>query len=378
MKSILLIGHNDIRLFLRGVSGYIWLFVVPIAFVYFMGFSNRGPGEPANPRPSVLVENSDKGYMGRLFLEELDTQGVQLIEPNKGTDADRAIRIPADFTEKIQKREPVKIELIRVEGSHPESAAMIEMRLTRALIGMNAHLFELAQSRNEALELPDEAEFRALLKTEDPIRLKATFAGRNPIPSGFAHSLPGNIVMFLMMNLLIFGGASISSERQVGLIKRFAVHPLTKSELVWGKLYGRLLLGFVQIAFFLLAGKFLFHINVGDQFAGIVVTLGIYAWLAAALGVLIGAVTHNPDQTVGVCVLTSILMAALGGCWWPLEVVPENMQKLGHLFPSAWAMDALHRLISFGDGFASIGVELLVLVAFALCATIAAGKLFRV
>ena len=54
-----------------------------------------------------------------------------------------------------------------------------------------------------------------------------------------------------------------------------------------------------------------------------------------------------------------MLMAALGGCRWPLEVVPENMQKLGHLFPSAWAMDILHRLISFGDGIGSVAGSLM-------------------
>jgi ABC-type multidrug transport system permease subunit len=43
-------------------------------------------------------------------------------------------------------------------------------------------------------------------------------------------------------------------------------------------------------------------------------------------------------------------LAALGGCWWPIEITPAWMQSLAIALPTGWAMDALHRLISFGYG----------------------------
>ena len=89
----------------------------------------------------------------------------------------------------------------------------------------------------------------------NPVSLNATFAGRKPVPSGFNFSLPGNLVMYLMMNLLIFGGATIAAERRNGVIKRLMVHPVTRLELVMGKIYGLMLLGIVQIVFFLAAGN---------------------------------------------------------------------------------------------------------------------------
>ena len=42
MKHILDIGHTDLRLFFKHKSAYVWLFAVPLAFVYFMGFASRG------------------------------------------------------------------------------------------------------------------------------------------------------------------------------------------------------------------------------------------------------------------------------------------------------------------------------------------------
>lgn len=101
MKRILDIGHNDLRLFLKSKSAYIWLFAVPLAFVYFMGFANRGPGNPYNRKPPVLVENYDTNFLGRVFLDELDTQGMWLLDPTNRESAARMIRIPTNFTSRV-------------------------------------------------------------------------------------------------------------------------------------------------------------------------------------------------------------------------------------------------------------------------------------
>src|SRR5438045_3144895 len=81
--------------------------------------------------------------------------------------------------------------------------------------------------------------------------------------SGFRQSLPGTLVQFLMMNLLIFGGTSIAGERASGVMRRLAVQPVRRWELVLGKVYGRFLLGGVQIVFFVVLGEFVFKINLG-------------------------------------------------------------------------------------------------------------------
>ncbi len=46
----------------------------------------------------------------------------------------------------------------------------------------------------------------------------------------------------------------------------------------------------------------------------------------------------------GLGVLMANGLAALGGCWWPIEVTPQWMQTI---MPTGWTMDAMHKLISF-------------------------------
>jgi ABC-type multidrug transport system permease subunit len=62
-------------------------------------------------------------------------------------------------------------------------------------------------------------------------------------------------------------------------------------------------------------------------------------------------------------VLAANALAALGGCWWPIEVTPEWMQFIQRLLPTGWTMDALHKLISFQTGPGSVIPNIAMLVA---------------
>lgn len=376
MKRILDIGHTDLRLFFKHKSAYVWLFVVPLAFVYFMGFANHGSGKPYNRTPPVFIENAETNFLGRILLDELSAQNMWLVDPTNRDTAVRIIRIPAGLTANAQQFKPTKVQFLKQNDSGEADAALIEVRLIRALIALNSHLLEAATQTNQTAGFA-EAQLRGIMARPNPVSLNAHFAGRRPVPSGFNFSLPGILVMYLMMNLLIFGGATVSAERRNGVIKRLMVHPVTRLELVMGKIYGLMLLGGVQILFFLAVGKFLFHVNLGANLPAVALTLLVFAWVAGSLGVLAGSLTVAEDRVTGICVLASLLMAALGGCWWPLEIGPPMLKVISLCTPNGWALQALHQLISFGSGLDAVLVPLAVLMAFGAVANLLAARFFK-
>jgi ABC-type multidrug transport system permease subunit len=144
-----------------------------------------------------------------------------------------------------------------------------------------------------------------------------------------------------------------------------------------GKVYGLVLLGGLQIAVFLLLGQFVFKVNLGSELPAILLTLVVYSWVAASLGVLVGSLIKAEEKVTGLCVLASLVMAALGGCWWPIELVPDSVKLIAHLIPTGWALDALHQLITFGGGFAAAKSAIGMLVLFGLAANAAAARFFR-
>jgi ABC-type multidrug transport system permease subunit len=167
------------------------------------------------------------------------------------------------------------------------------------------------------------------------------------------------------VNTGMYGGISLIVEKQERILARMAGCPLSRGGIVAGKLLGGVLIAAVQAAVLLLAGRLLFRADVGHSVLGLALVVVCFALVCAALALAWGAVVRRPEQAYVLVLVTSMFLGALGGCWWPLEVVPGWMQTLGHLSPTAWAMDGLHALISFGAGAGAVAVPCLVLLAYA-------------
>jgi ABC-type multidrug transport system permease subunit len=126
------------------------------------------------------------------------------------------------------------------------------------------------------------------------------------------------------------------------------------------------------------AANRLLGVYVGDDVIGMWVILLAYAVSVAPLGVMVGAWIHDPDRAASIGVLITMVMAAFGGCWWPLEFVPKYLQRVALLFPTGWAMKALHQVVSFGRGLGDLNLELAALLGFALVFGLIASRSLRV
>lgn len=373
MKRILVIGHHDLRLFFARKSSFVWLFAMPTAMVYFLGLASHGPGDPHNHRAPISVENRDTNFLGQAFEQELTAQGVEVVDP---TNAALGVRIPPDFTERVLRGEKTKVQFFKKEGAGEADGMLAEFRFARALIAINSDVLE--EAARHGSNGMTEAGFKEILAEPNPVTLNAHFAGRNPTPSGFDFSLPGNLVLYLLLNVLVFGGATMVATRRNGTIRRLAMSPATRLEIVLGKVYGNTLLGAAQIFYFLVMGKFVFGVNLGANLPGVILILLLLAWAAAALGVLAGSATAAEDRVIPICVLASLVMGALGGCWWPLELAPQTFKTVALCLPTGWAMAGLNQLISFGSGMGAAIKPMLALLGFGAVANLLAIKFFRV
>jgi ABC-type multidrug transport system permease subunit len=377
MKNILTIGHHEVKTLLRDPASWIWLLLMPLAFVYFMSFSSRPPGEPWDERPPVWVEDEDRGFMASILLYELEQQGLNVLTQERKEEAIRTLVIPEFFTRDILAKTQTKVRVLPVEGKQGEElrTRLIEAQLLRALLRLNSLMVEHATLKPASV--PVEAELRELLQKPDPLRLDSRFAGRNPIPVGFNMSLPGILVQYLLMNLLIFGGSGVAQDRRSGVLRRMSIHPLSPGELLFGKLYGLMLLGIFQIVFFLVVGQFFMGVNIGNQLPGITLTLLLFSWVSASCGLLIGFLVRSEDRVIGVSLMIALPLTALGGCWWPMELVSESIRTWTLATPTAWAMQALHQLITYGSGIEAVVTHLFVLAGFGLVANLFAVRFFR-
>jgi ABC-2 type transport system permease protein len=107
----------------------------------------------------------------------------------------------------------------------------------------------------------------------------------------------------------------------------------------------------------------LLGVNLGNDLLSLVLIVLAYTLTITAFSFALGTRLQNESQAAGFSLLLSMVLASLGGAMWPLEVVPEIMQIVGHVSPVAWAMDSFNTLLFFGGGLGDILLPVGVLLA---------------
>ena len=217
--------------------------------------------------------------------------------------------------------------------------------------------------------------FREMGARQDLVTLSVSTAGRGrPVPDGRAQSVPGMMTFVVMMMTLIYGGVFLTVEKESGMLRRQAALPMSRRGVFLGKLLGRVLMAAVQVVILVLAGRFLFGVSWGNSPMGLVLMLTSFVVAIAALSTLLGAVLKTPAQASSVGWIGSMIMAAVGGCWWPGELMPGWMRTASHALPTAWAMDGFHSLISFGYGVQAVLLPSAALFAFGIVFTVLGAR----
>lgn len=389
----------DFKLTWKERSVVIWMFFMPLAFIVVMGMMFRG-SSPSAPRAKLTVENHDTGFLSRELLEALQKEEIALVDSlREDESAVRTIVIPEDFTENILSRKRVTVLLRKEGGSNIEAGEVASVAIIRSLVRMISGLIELeagALDQNvEGLKIEGDSlsgslwelvrlrpgaidslhvELDKLQSRERLITVAPSMAGKaTEIPRGFQSSVPGNLVMFVLMTM-VFSGTGIAAERAGGILKRLGMTPAGKGDVVLGKLLSRMMIAGIQILFLLAVGRIAFRISLGNSPIALFLLMSAFAFCTGAFGVFFGSLFKHPDQVSGFAIITTLAMAALGGCWWPLEVVNRTFRIVALCLPTGWAISGLHKIVSFGYGLAEVIPHISILALFGLVFVLIASK----
>ena len=375
-RQIAVLALNDLRLTVRDRPAFVWMLLLPLALMWMFGAMNNRGGGPQ--KVSLGIEDHDGGWLARALVTELANEKVVLTEiTGKGVpDQEKPARIlviPQGFTANVLAGHQQKLHLENTSGANQDFSLAAEVDIVRAIVRIVGRLAETGPATN------DPRAFAALAARPPLVTVAASTAGGgHPVPQGFAQSVPGTLTMIVLMMTLIYGAFFLTLEKRQGLLRRQATLPLSRSTLFLGKLAGRLLIALIQSILLLLAGRYLFGVALGSSPAGLTVLLGAYLLSVAALSTLLGAVLATPEQASAVGWVLSMLLAGLGGCWWPSEIMPRWLWKAAHVFPTPWAMDGFHALLSFGHGLEAVLVPAGVLLGFAVVFAGVGARLLRV
>lgn len=382
-RSAFFIARKDVAYMIRRRETILWTFVMPVVFFYFIGTVTGGFAGPSPDRKDRLAIRGDAngGFLVDEVVHRLEAQRFEIVRPANDKEFAtfaRRLTIPApeapypDFTAAVLAGKPQTLQFDRdgdaMNGNYDQ------VRVARAVYEVLADLAVVRMNGQPTAP----ASFAAIAAMPRSLTLTVTPAGKRlEPPIGFAQAVPGTMVMFTMLVLLTSGAVTLVIERDQGLLRRLASTPITPGAIVFGKWLGRMTLGLIQIAFAMLAGTVLFKMDWGSALPMVALVLAAWAAFSASLAIVLANVTRTAAQTAGLGVFSAQILAALGGCWWPIEVTPAWMQKLSLALPTGWAMNAMHRLVNFGDGPAAAVPNVVALSAGALVLGWIGTKVFR-
>jgi ABC-type Na+ efflux pump permease subunit len=167
------------------------------------------------------------------------------------------------------------------------------------------------------------------------------FAGFN----AFDLQVPGFAVTFLLIGMLMGVSLALIDEQDWGTLERLRSASAPLWTTLTGKLLARFVVGFIQMAVLFAAGYVLFGISLGRAPAALIMPAAAIAFAGAAFGLIVAGIGRTRDAVLPVGAIVIMTMAAIGGCWWPIDFEPAWMQQLALALPTTWAMRAFNDLM---------------------------------
>ncbi|PJA73405.1 hypothetical protein CO151_13670 [bacterium CG_4_9_14_3_um_filter_65_15] len=375
MRRIWHLALHDTRLFLVARENLFFMFLMPVMFMLFFSVVFRGNG-PTDVSISLQVVDRDSGFLSRAFVKQLESGRFDVVAvAPAAADSTAYIRrliIPVGFTDSVLAHRPVDVALTKKSDSNLEYDAAAEVRLRQVQARFLGALARWNQEAVSEISVADQEALLALIAEQPRLTVAAEFAGSGrPVPSGAGQSIPGMLAMFMVMTVAIGGSESLTREKLGGTLARLATTTYSTGEILGGKLLHLVLVGMVQAMVLMAAGQAIGRLGLfgidfswGPRYWVVLVGLVPYAFAVGGVTLLLGGLFRTTQQAESLGWMVGMVFAALGGCWWPLEIMPRGAQILGGFFPTFWAMKALHAVVTFGRGLDGILLPMAVLAGF--------------
>ncbi|HEX6019943.1 MAG TPA: ABC transporter permease [Burkholderiaceae bacterium] len=266
--------------------------------------------------------------------------------------------IPPDFARRLGSGQTADVQAI-VDGSDANSATIV-LAYARALV----------QSYSLTVRLDGRVAARPV-GAASRVWYNEQLTSRNMI-------VPGLIAVIMMIVAAMLTSLTIAREWERGTMEQLAATPVTRAELVLGKLLPYVAIGLADVVLCGVLGVWLF----GVPFHGSALLLmGLAAAFlvgALGLGIFISAATRSQLLATQVAMVATFLPAfLLSGFMYAIDVMPQALQKVTYLVPARYFLVVTRGIFLKGVGTDVLQVQGLLMIAFAIAGLTLAIRVFR-
>ncbi len=372
-RQALLLALKDTRIFFGDRAALTFSFLLPFVFVIGFSLALRGAG----PDHAAL-----EFYLATEEQEGISLQAIEVITNSADVNAtamdydDAAaaleageirgfVSFPPDFTQRLRPGQTARLEVVVGDLPPADEAALrgfaqeIAARFSegQATVAAIAELSDLEKAEAVLEELLSDSRGPAIGLQIEQVGEIAPFNSSDFVLSGY-------LTMFVFFTAAM-GAEALARERQTHTLERLMANGVRRESLIVGKFLAGGVIGVAQVAVMWTVGSLAFGIDLGASPAAVVVLSLLMVVASAAFGVLLASFVNNVRTASAAGVLTSLVLAPIGGSWWPLFITPPFMQSLARLTPHGWANGGLNKLMLFGAEFIDVVPEMAALIVFA-------------
>jgi ABC-2 type transport system permease protein len=371
MKKIFAIAWKDTQIRFGGWSRWLFFLILPIVFTVSLagGTGNSDDrvrlvvvdqaNSPLSTNLLAALENSHAVRPDLLTLAQAESQFSQ-------RSASAVLIIPTGFDLPHLEQGSIQLELRQQPNN---MNAIIAQRAVQSVISRVSSAANIANNSVAAGEkiqpfaspADKQAYFNEALTQAQTLLSEAPSwviesQGNTKDTDDYdprANSSAGQLITWVFIPLIGIS-SMFASERQNGTLRRLLITPTRKSTYLLGTIFGQVITALVQMLLLIAFGIYVMKLNWGSQPLALGVMMAASALTAAALGTTLGTFVKTESQATGLSIMTGMVTALLGGCWYPLELFPKTVQTAVQILPTTWAMRGLLGIVLRGQGLAAI------------------------
>ncbi len=348
--------------------------------------------------PIIFIDNDHSEISKRIESELKASKSFQLLTDYNENSAkaavfsgeyQMAIVIPQNLTKDINSNIDSKVQTIVSSFGLETDSASAKVVDTKA---KDIHLYfdpaTNASFKNSVMnainkmvfEIENKKIYKAFqdqLGTTENLDNKSLITFKEIVPKSALEAKPNSVqhnvpawALFAIFFIVVPLSINLVKEKSQGTSVRVRVSPTPYYIHILGKTCTYLIICVIQFLLMVAVGIWLFPLMdlpqfdvTGKMFNLIIVTL--FAGLAAiGFGVLLGTVAKTQEQSAPFGATSVVVLAAIGGIWVPVFLMPEFMQKIAAFSPMNWGLNAYYDIILRNSGIGDIAKELIFLFLF--------------
>jgi ABC-2 type transport system permease protein len=404
LRHIWFYALKDLRLFATDRLALFFAILFPFLFVVMFNFILSGVGSEDQRLELYLATQEAAGGLSHQIISAMETGDDSQLKPGEPKivwlkDYDQArqavedkelegfLAFPADFTEGVMMGYRTQLEVIADAEATNTRAALnglaqtIASRVGAQQVAASAAMELLVEQGATTGDIGQIIQQlfsgqQGIAGEESLLEFKTETVGEVEAENPSNYVIPGYLVMFVFFTAAL-SAERIVRERQNHTLERLLAGSVRRESILGGTFLGTATKGLIQITIFWVIGILVFKIDLGLSPAATIILSILVIIMSSAFGMMLATLVRTERSAGSIGVLTSLVLAPLGGCWWPLFILPKWMQALAKITPHGWANIGFNKLMVFGADFGAVVPEMLALIGFAVVFGIIAVWRFR-